>query len=70
MEQLDELIFNTTESLRSNKKQPNMDVSLGKEKLSNKPHRRKNFYYKMQNNDNSRNPHPPPPNPPSIVKTK
>ena len=61
MEQLDELIFNTTESLRSNKKHPNMDVSLGKEKLLNKPHRKKNFYYKMQNNDNSsRETHPPP----------
>ena len=56
MEQLDEIIFNAIESLRNNKKRPNEDtpvtmeklkerlnISLGKEKLLNKPHRGNNF---------------------------
>ena len=53
-EQLDEIIFNTIESLGNNQKQPNEDTSvtmekltilLGKEKLLNKPHRGSNSYF-------------------------
>ena len=53
-EQLDEIIFNTIESLGNNQKQPNEDTSvtmekltilLGKEKRSNKPHRGSNSYF-------------------------
>ena len=53
-EQLDEIIFNTVESLGNNQKQPNEDTSvtmekltilLGKEKRSNKPHRGSNSYF-------------------------
>ena len=53
-EQLDEIIFNTIESLGNNQKQPNEDTSvtmekltilLGKEKLLNKPHRGNNSYF-------------------------
>ena len=53
-EQLHEIIFNAIESLRNNQKQPNEDtsvtmekltISLGKEKLLNKPHRGNNSYF-------------------------
>ena len=58
MEQLDEVIFNATESLRNNQKQSNEDtpvtmeklkerltILLGKEKLLNKRHGENNFYF-------------------------
>ena len=58
MEQLDEVIFNATESLRNNQKHSNEDtpvtmeklkerltILLGKEKLLNKRHGENNFYF-------------------------
>ena len=65
MEQLDETIFNATESLRINQKKLKEDrpvtveklkeqltILLGKEKLLNKPGRGKNSYFEILKNDN------------------
>ena len=62
---LDEIIFNTIESLRNNQKQLNentpvtleklkerLTILLSKEKLLNKRHGGNNFYFDMQKNDN------------------